>query len=153
MSQLIDLTYAVSPLRSRFVEVHQEVFGLSLARVGSLFRKDDDKQWASREAELDRLLSELSKIREQAIQLPPADLPKRAGIEIRKALLNYTGALAESIHKLRDICQHHRADMPGIHPQARDNETASRADRIAYDDALQYQRHLGSRLNELLSTI
>jgi len=150
MSSLLKLLYDVAEIRCRFHSVHEEVVGFSARRfLRSIHRATSDARGA-RHAELDRLLLRLEAAREELQRLEEQDLSIRRGREIRNALVDYVEALAKSSMSLKAICEHSRLD-PDDTADGNHNQLA--ALKVSYDDAVQYQKRLGKRLNELIESL
>lgn len=151
MSLLLKLVYDTDALRQRYVEIHQKVFGLSFGRLIRFSRESAAADFEAQVGRLSELVIELRHLHDELARLPESELRQRTGRELRKALADYTGALEDSVCKLKFICERNMQELRGV-AGFRDYSLGDyRLDRIAYDDAVQHHKHIGIRLTQLLS--
>jgi hypothetical protein len=150
MSSLLKLLYDVAEIRCRFHSIHEEAVGFSARRFLRSIHRTASEAPEDREAELERLLRLLEAAHEDLNMLGEQDLSIRRGREIRDALISYVEALTKSSTSLKAICEHSRLD-PGVN--AIGNRDELTALKVSYDDAVQYQKRLGKRLNELIESL
>ncbi|MGB5735842.1 MAG: hypothetical protein WBM40_15510 [Thiohalocapsa sp.] len=102
------------------------------------------------EQELEELNQRLSRAINGLSELKKEDLSIRRGSEIQNALSEYVQALTESIAALATLLEVRKRSRNASQQQPSE---ASQATKIAYDDAVQYHKRLGARLNKLLMTL
>jgi hypothetical protein len=150
MSRLLKMLYDVAEIRCRYHRVHEEVVGFSARRFLRSINPAASDATKARKAELDRLLLRLEAAREDLHRLGEHDLSVRRGREIRDALTHYVEALAKSSASLKELCEYSKPETDAPDVGNRDQLTAL---KVAYDDAVQYQKRLGKRLNELIESL
>lgn len=151
MSLLLKLVYDTNALRQRYVTAHRKIFGLSFGRVVRLSRESAAADFETQVARLSELVTELRQLRNKLGKLQESELRQRTGRELREALADYTGALEDSVGKLKRICERNAQELRGVAEFRLYSLGDYRFDRIAYDDAVQHHKRIGLRLNQLLS--
>ncbi len=144
MSNLIKLLHETASLRAEYQRLHQDLTGLSVRRLLFLVWSGARQQV---DARFQQLFQRLGEVREEMGRLAPDDLAIRRGEELCQALKDFHQAFDETLGQLEIL---HRAQ-------------ASQATRIPgkdshsllapYDDALQHQRRMGARINDLLADL
>lgn len=150
MSKLLKVLYDVAEIRCRYHGIHEAVFGFSPRKLLRTLNRPVEGDQQAEAQELDRLLSRLYSAGTDLESLSEEDLSVRRGHEIRRALLDYVEALTESSNRLKALCE--------LPQRAEDRANAEFGNRqaalkVVYDDAMQYHRRLGARLNQLISTL
>jgi len=151
MSVLLKLVYDTNLLRQRYIEIHENLFGLSFGRLVRLSRESAQPDFATYAERLGGLILDLQNVRDQLGRLEERKLSHRTGRELRDALADYTVALEDSIRKLQCICERNLKQQQGMEAFKHYSLGDYRVDRIAYDDAMQHHKRMGLRLNQLLS--
>jgi hypothetical protein len=151
MSVLLKLVYDTNLLRQRYVEIHENLFRLSLGRLVRRSGASAGPDYGAQAERLGRLIQDLQSVRDQLGQLDEGKLSHRTGRELRNTLADYTVALEDSIRKLQFICERNLKQQQGVAAFKDYSLGDYRLDRIAYDDAIQHHKRLGLRLNQLLS--
>jgi small-conductance mechanosensitive channel len=145
MSKLLTVLYEVAEIRAGCQRVHDERFGLSARSVLRAITGRPSGTPAAQCAELRHLAERLEQARERLDELEAEDLAIRSGHEINATLRDYVSALARSLSDLEQLCRHEHA-VPAA-PAGDDSAPL----KVAYDDALQQQKRLATRLNALIS--
>ncbi len=143
MSNLVKLLYDMAALKGDYQQLHDELFGLSPRRLLFLLRP---KARQGVEGRIGLLIGRLEALGEDMRRLTPEDLAIRRGQELRQALESFAQALGETLRQLEML---HVAEASAV-TTAGPVLTSGRGPLAAYDDALQHQRQLGARLNELI---
>jgi len=146
VSKLLTVLYEVAEIRVCCQRVHDERFGLSPRRVLQAITGKVQEDAAEQCAELERLAERLGRARLALNAVDADDIAIRRGIEINDTLRSYVDALDQSINRLDRLCRHVNKVPAG----AGADDSAL---RVAYDAALQHQKRLATRLNELISTL
>ncbi|NCA88638.1 MAG: hypothetical protein EOM92_06890 [Gammaproteobacteria bacterium] len=141
MSNLVKLLYDMAALKADYQRLHDEIFGLSARRLLFLLRP---KARRGVEDRINLLISRLDALGEDMRGLTAEDLAIRRGQELRQALEVFAQALGETLRQLEAL---RLARTPSATAAA---PTTGRSPLATYDDALQHQRQLGARLNELI---
>ena len=148
MSQIIKLTYDAADARARYARIHEAVFKLSLRGMVAALKQRKWIDYEARQAELSKISRTLEEIEKALSRIDDAEMSRvRGGGLIRLALLEYVQALGCSVRMLRGIC---RSEMDRLKGQG--DQRALVEAKAAYDDAVQYHRRLGDRLNQLLAS-
>ena len=162
MSKLVKLLYDMASLRAEYQRLHQDLFGLSRRRLLYLLRPKAGQAEVARIGQLNQRLQDLG---EEMRQLKPEDLSIRRGEELREALDNFRLAFAETLSQLDRLGQARFGPPPGpppapppgsspgpsSGPSAEESGAHGRGILAAYDDALQHQRRMGARVNEIIA--
>jgi Mg2+ and Co2+ transporter CorA len=148
MSKLFKVLYDIADIRCRYQRIHEEVFGFSARRILKSLQGAASGTSSARSVELDRLLSRLDAAQQDLDHLGEEDLSIRRGGEIQSALMAYARALSQSNASLKAFCEFRQS----IKGSEEDHERLNTL-KVAYDDAVQYQKRLGRRLNELISSL
>ncbi len=147
MSEIIKLTYEAADARSRYARIHEAVFKVSVKGVVAALKRRRWIDYAANERELAKIARDLEGIEKRLSRLDETEMSRvRGGGQIRLALIEYIQALASSVRMLGGIC---RSETTGGQQDRADELNVAKA---SYDDAVQYHRKLGDRLNRLLST-
>ena len=141
MSNLVKLLYDMAALKADYQQVHDELFGLSTRRLLFLLRPGARQTVAGR---VNLLISRLDGLRADMRRLTAEDLAIRRGQELRLALEDFSLALGETLSQLEALRLARATSGPGP------TRATVRPPLAAYDDALQHQRQLGARLNDLI---
>lgn len=144
MSNLVKILYDMASLRTEYQRLHQDLFGFSLRRLLFMVRPGARKGVDARIHELTKRLEELG---EDMCHLTADDLVIRRGEEIEVALKNFSLAFTETLRQLDLLRQ---AEAPRW---ARAQGEEGRLQLAAYDDAIQHQRRMGARLNDLIAEL
>ncbi len=147
MSRLFKLLYDVAGIRTRYLSVHDELFSVSASKLLRMFRHIPARDSAAQLEVLEKLSRELAATREDLATLNNTETSMRRGAEIRRGLEDYVVALAETVEILRQVVR--AKDVAAA--QRDPNEQRLRGLKVAYDDAMQYHKRLGSALNKLIS--
>ena len=153
MSDLLKIAYEVAAVRSDYLRIHRRVFHVSAGRLihnltrrhtrGSLTDQTDQQELEELSQRLSRAIDGLSKLNKE-------DLSIRRGSEIQNELSAYAQALTESMAALATLLEVRKRPRNESHHEP---SGASQAMKTAYDDAVQYHKRLGARLNELFTTL
>lgn len=141
MSNLVKLLYDMAALKGDYQRLHDEIFGLSARRLLFLLRP---KARRGVEDRINLLISRLDALGEDMRGLTAEDLAIRRGQELRQALEVFAQALGETLRQLEALRLARTPSATVAGP------TTGRSPLATYDDALQHQRQLGARLNELI---
>jgi hypothetical protein len=141
MSNLVKLLYDMAALKADYQRLHDEIFGLSARRLLFLLRP---KARRGVEDRINLLISRLDALGEDMRGLTAEDLAIRRGQELRQALEVFAQALGETLRQLEALRLARTPSATVAGP------TTGRGPLATYDDALQHQRQLGARLNELI---
>lgn len=152
MSELIRLGCAVADVYHRYHEIHGAVFGASYIRrmVDALRgqRKDTYNEYVhslqKQREELIRLEAQIADPRQQT----PTTGADRA---LRRALLEYTGALIDAVGRLGNICTQVGRDEAGYRTLGDDGRSPYTRDKLDYDQMLSELERVGTRLEKLFS--
>ena len=142
MSKLVKLLYDMASLRAEYQRLHQDLFGLSTRRLLYLFRPKSGQVEMARIGQLNRRLQELAG---EMLSLEPDDLSIRRGEDLREALNNFHLAFAKTLSNLERLGQARFGLSAG------ESDADRRSLLAAYDDALQHQRRMGARVNEIIA--
>jgi hypothetical protein len=71
--------------------------------------------------------------------------------ELRRALLEYTGALIDAVGRLGNICNHEGQDEAGYRALGNDGRSNFTRDKMDYDQSLSELERVGTRLEKLFS--
>ncbi|MDX2507237.1 MAG: hypothetical protein QNL62_22560 [Gammaproteobacteria bacterium] len=144
MADILKYTCNVSDVNCRYQEIHNEIFSLSVHKLVRNIVTDKSVSFKKHEDELKTLQGKLMNIQTTLDALPQSELNIRRGKEIFLTLSNYVTALTKSIDYLQKIC-HNKNTLSGS-----DSNLVNY--KKGYDDAIQYHKNLGIRLNGLLSS-
>ncbi len=144
MSNLIKLLHDMASLRAQYQRLHQDLLGLSVRRLLVLVRPNARQEIKAR---FEHLFERQWEMQEEMERLTAEDLTIRRGEDLYQALANFHQALGETLKRLELI---HEARSSQAKGGAGKN---SQELLIAYDDALQHQRRLGARINDLLADL
>ncbi len=144
MSNLVKSLYEMASLRTEYQRLHQDLFGFSVRKLMFMARPGARKGVNARIHQLTKRLQELD---EDMSRLTADDLVIRRGEEIEVALKDFSLAFAETLRQLDLVRQ---AEAPRW---AKAQGEESRLQLAAYDDAIQHQRRMGARLNELIADL
>jgi small-conductance mechanosensitive channel len=150
MSDLIKIVYEVAAVRSDYLRIHRRVFHVSAGRLMHNLTRRHTRGSLTDQQELEELSQRLSRAIDGLSNLNKEDLSIRRGREIQNELSAYAQALTESMAALATLLEVRKRPRNGSHHQP---SGASRATKTTYDDAVQYHKRLGARLNELLTTL
>ncbi len=152
MSELIRLGCSVADVYHRYHEIHGALFGASYVR-----RMIESLRGHKGETYGKYALS-LREQREQLVKLEPqiANPKQQAPVtgadrELRRALLEYTGALIDAVGRLTEICvqmEQNEATYRSLGPEGRSSFTR---DKLEYDQLLSELERVGTRLEKLFS--
>lgn len=151
MSNVVKLAQEITKALTRYKRIHDQIFSLRKAVLMPNLYKGFD--YLAHEQELISLRNEIGKIQVAIAQLESTDLTKRAGEEVRGALLRYTEALWDTVNKLQVICRNLRLEDEGVQEFTGYSTSYLRDDRVTYDDAIQHYRRWGVRLNGMFSNL
>ncbi|MEA3275380.1 MAG: hypothetical protein U9Q81_08875 [Pseudomonadota bacterium] len=150
MSKLLKVVYDVAGIRAEYLRVHDEVLGLSARNLIRVFHRSPADTRADKTRELRQLARRLLASRKDLTELSEDDLSIRRGREICNALDGYVDALAESVDILATISELRQRPIATDNTHDFDRLNAL---KVAYDDAVQYRKRLGTRLNKLISSL
>ncbi len=150
MSDLLKIVYEVAAVRSDYLRIHRRLFHVSAGRLMRNLTRRQTPGCLTNEQELEELNQRLSRAINGLSELKKEDLSIRRGSEIQNALSEYVQALTESIAALATLLEVRKRSRNASQQQPSE---ASQATKIAYDDAVQYHKRLGARLNKLLMTL
>ena len=152
MSELIRLGCSVADVYHRYHEIHGALFGASYVR-----RMIDALRGHGRGTYNQYALS-LRQQREELVKLEPqiADPRQQAPVtgadrEMRRALLEYTGALIDAVGQLNDICLQMEQDEATYRSLGADGRSPFTRDKLEYDHLLSELERAGTRLEKLFS--
>ena len=152
MSELIRLGCAVADVYHRYHEIHGAVFGASYVR------RMIDALRGQREDTYKKFIHDLQSQREELIRLeaqiadPRQQTPVTgADRELRRALLEYTGALIDAVGRLGKICIQVGQDEAGYREPGDDGRSPFTRDKLDYDQLLSELERVGTRLEKLFS--
>ncbi len=152
MSELIRLGCAVADVYHRYHEIHGTVFG------ASYIRRMIDTLRGQREGTYKQFIHDLQSQREELIRLEAqiADPRQQSPVtgadrELRRALLEYTGALIDAVGRLGNICTQIVQDDAGYRQIADDGRSPFTRDKLDYDQMLSELERVGTRLEKLFS--
>ena len=143
MADILKYTCSVREINYRYKAIHNEIFSLSVRKLVTEMFADQSDFYKKHEDGLKRLQCELMDIQTALNVLPHSELKILRGKEILLSLSNYVTALSKSINYLQKICND-KSSLSGS-----DSNLVN--DKKFYDDAIQHHKHLGFRLNGLLS--
>ena len=148
MSKIIKLTYEAADARGCYAKIHESIFKLSLRGMIAVLNRRKWIDYEIHHTELSNVSQSLDDIEIELSLIDDTEMSRiRGGVLIRLALLEYVQALGQSVRMLKGICERYINDRG---EQREQNELATA--KASYDAAVQYHRHLGDRLNQLLST-
>jgi hypothetical protein len=147
----IELAHQISKIHEGYSKIHSAVFTFSFEKM-KLPRLQEDRGSAyfRYEQELTRLNAELAEVRTIIEAGREVDLSTTLYREFSAALSEYALALGDAVTRLSNICTHRCRQVRDLQAYS---ETQSRADRIAYDEAVQYYQRLGRRVERLFSLL
>ena len=152
MAHIIDLACDITEVRSRYLKIHDAVFGLSLRRSAYLIGRGTSAFYGDRERELCALEEQLVKLESVLAQVDSDELTRRAGRQVHAALMEYTSRLATTVIHLKEICGKLSLDEAEYRRLADNGDSRFRRDKIRYDCSVQELRRRGAKMNELFST-
>lgn len=147
MSQLLKILYDVAGIRTDYRQLHNDLLGFSRRRLIRLLKPADAGLLSARSAALAEVGARLSRARKELVSLGEADISIRRGREIQAALDDYAQALSVCIDLLAQVDAHLQ------NPQRNATVNPMLDLKAAYDDALQHQKRLGTRLTRIASSI
>ena len=148
MSQIIKLTYDAAAARARYARIHEAVFKLSVRGMVAAIKQRKSVDYEARQSELSKISRSLEEIEKALSRIDDAEMSRvRGGGLIRLALLEYVQALGCSVRMLGGICK-----CEINQPKGEGDQRSLVEAKAAYDDAVQYHRRLGDRLNQLLAS-
>ena len=150
MSDLLKIAYEVAAVRSDYLRIHRRVFHVSAGRLIHNLTRRHTRGSLTDQQELEELSQRLSRAIDGLSKLNKEDLSIRRGSEIQNELSAYAQALTESMAALATLLEARERPRNESHHEP---SGASQAMKTAYDDAVQYHKRLGARLNELLTTL
>ena len=150
MSDLLKLVYEVAAVRSDYLRLDRRLFHISAGRLLHNLTRRHTRGGLTDQQEIEELSQRLSRAIDGLSQLKKEDLSIRRGSEIQTALSEYAQALTESMTALAALLEVGKRPRNGSRHQP---SGESQTTKIAYDDAVQYHKRLGARLNELLTTL
>lgn len=141
MSELVKILCDASALHHRYRRAHRLAFGISMRSLLPRPLGGTDAR-ETLVLELSNLICELDATSTELGTLPAGGLEVRRGAEIRTTLSELLAALAESSARLKAYCERESSgDAAPMHGDPL---------RIACDDAVQYHRSVGAKLNKLI---
>jgi len=144
MSNLIKLLHDMASLRAQYQRLHQDLLGLSVRRLLIQVRPNAHQEIKAR---FQHLFQRLGELQEEMDLLTPDDLTIRRGEDLYQALSSFHQALDETLKRLELIHEARSSQAKGGAGKI------SQGLLVAYDDALQHQRRLGARINDLLADL
>lgn len=144
MSNLIKLLHDTAALRAEYQRLHQDLLSLSMRRLLFLVRPGARQQV---DARFQHIFQRLGELREEMGRLTPDDLAIRRGEELHQALLDFHQAFGETLGQLERLRQAQAGQATSTPGKDRQSLLAP------YDDALQHQRRMGARINDLLADL
>jgi len=144
MSNLIKLLHDMASLRAQYQRLHQDLLGLSVRRLLILVRPNARQEIKAR---FQHLFQRQGELQEEMERLTPDDLAIRRGEDLYQALANFHQAFGETLKRLELIHEARSTQARGAAGKI------SQGLLVAYDDALQHQRRLGARINDLLADL
>jgi len=144
MADILKYICNVRDVNHKYQEIHNNIFSQSVSKLVTEIFTDKRVAFKKYEDVLKMLNVQLMDIQTALNVLPQSELNIRRGKEILLALSSYITALSISINYLQKIC----------------NEKNSFSDsdgnlvnyKMLYDGSFQHHKHLGVKLNELLSS-
>ncbi len=150
MSDLLKIVYEVAAVHSDYLRLHRRLFHISAGRLLHNLTRRHTGAGLTDQHEIKELSQRLSRAIDGLSQLKKEDLSIRRGSEIQTALSEYAQALTESMTALAALLEMGKRSRNGSRHQP---SGKSQTTKVAYDDAVQYHKRLGARLNELLTTL
>ncbi|MFZ1536067.1 MAG: hypothetical protein WAT23_01570 [Chromatiaceae bacterium] len=144
MSNLIKLLHDMASLRTEYQRLHQDLLGLSVRRLLFLARPGARQ---GVDARFQHLFQRQKELQAEMDQLTADDLAIRRGEELFQALTNFHQAFGETLKQLELLHQAQASQAAG------GPGNSSHRLLAPYDDALQHQRRLGARINDLLADL
>ena len=144
MSNLIKLLHDMASLRAEYQRLHEDLLGLSVRRLLFLARPGARQ---GVDARFQHLFQRLGEVGEEMGRLTADDLAIRRGEDLFQALEDFRQAFGETLRQL-DILRRAQASQAAGAPGKDSRELLA-----PYDDALQYQRRMGARINDLLANL
>ncbi len=147
MSRLVTIMSQVANISARWHRIHDDTFGFSRLRLARTSRLA--ALYAARQQELEDLSELVTKARDDLAGLGEQDLSIRRGVEVQETMSTYLQALAKSMDTLHRI----------VALQCDEAGTSSRGNarmpalKMEYDDAVQFQKRICARLNQLASEL
>ncbi len=152
MAHIIDLACEITEIRSRYLRIHDAVFGLSVRRSASVLQRRTSAFYGDRERELSVLEKELAEMESALAEVNSDEMTKRARNEVHAALMQYTEKLVAVVADLKRICGNLSLDEAGYRRLSDTGESRFRHDKIRYDYAIQELKRWGAKMNELFAT-
>ncbi len=152
MAHIIDLACAITEIRSRYLKIHEAVFGLSVRRSASVLQRRTSAFYGDRERELSILEAELATMESALAEVNGDELTKRARNEVHAALVQYTGKLVAAVGDLKKICGNLSLDEAGYRRLSNTGDSRFRHDKIRYDFAIQELKRWGAKMNALFAS-
>ena len=150
MSDLLKIAYEVAAVRTDYLRIHRRVFHVSAGRLIHNVTRRHTRGSLTDQQELEQLSQRLGRAIDGLRKLNEEDLSIRRGREIQNELSEYAQALTESMAALATLLEVRKRPRNWSH---HDPSGALQAMKTAYDDAVQYHKRLGARLNELFTTL
>ena len=152
MSELIRLGCAVADVYHRYHEIHGALFGASyVRRMIDALRGQRGDTYSKYALSLRQQREELVKLEPQ-IANPRQQTPVTgADRELRRALLEYTGALIDAVGQLTDICLQMEQDEATYRLLGPDGRSPFTRAKLEYDRLLSELERVGTRLEKLFS--
>lgn len=144
MADILKYICNVSDVNCQYQDIHNKIFNLSIRKLVIDIFSEQSVSFKKYGDGLKMLHGQLINIQTVLNELPQSELKILKGKEILLALSDYIAALSKSINYLQEICND-KNNLSGSDDNL-DNY------KMVYDDAIQHHKHLGGRLNELLSS-
>ena len=151
MAHIIDLACEITEIRSRYLKIHEAVFGLSVRRSASVLQRRASAFYADRERELSALKAELAAKESALAGVRSNEMTKRARNEVHASLTHYTSRLVAAVGDLKEICGNLSLDEAEYRRLSANGESRFRRDKIQYDFAFQDLKRWGAKMNELFA--
>jgi len=152
MAHIIGLACEITGIRSRYLKIHDSVFGLSVRRSASLLQRRAPIFYGDRECELYVLEAELVRLESALAEVDADEMTKRARNEVHAALVQYTSRLLATVRHLKEICRNLSLDEAEYRRSADNGESRFRHDKIRYDYSIQELKRWGGKMNDLFSS-
>lgn len=152
MAHIINLACEITGIRSRYLRIHDSVFGFSVRRSASLLQRRAPIFYGDRERELCALKEQLVELESALARVDSDELTKRARNEVHATLVQYTGRLVATVGHLKEICRNLSLDEAAYRRSADNGESRFRHDQIHYDYSIQELKRWGAKMNDLFSS-
>lgn len=151
MAKIISLALKVADVHRDYAVVHGAVFGAgSIRRIfnGMTGRHPQvDGQYIETLECLGQKLTSLE------ADIRAIDKPERSVVSLHSTLLEYTRTLSKIISELIDICGELQKDEQVYRESADNGKSRYSLDKIEYDQTRSRLERLGTRLNQLFSSL